>query len=193
VGVPVGVVFVLSTRDLREPDLGVILLLRKDEMGVVTSSRWLASGRGPRRDNGVVALCGVDPATLGVRGVLLVFFAAAAAAERVGMSGLVVPWCFSYGGIFALPLFPTGGLLGGTRIMALLSFCCRTRRVELEIRGRLEIASLSGWWLLFSLVLARLVCFDRAAPATTPPRRTVAFFMTRISDQVSTAAAPASE
>src|SRR4051794_41088192 len=97
VGVPVGVVFELSTRDFREPDLGVILLFRNEETGVDKSSRLdptgvvLISGRAPLRDNGVVAAGGADPATRGVNGVLLEVFAVAL---RVGMRGRM-PFCLS--------------------------------------------------------------------------------------------------
>ena len=87
-GVPVGVVFVLSTRTFLDPDLGVILLLRKAETGVGMSSWDVLFGvfaRGPRRDSGVDATVGAEPATRGVRGGL---FDDLAAALRVGMSGL---------------------------------------------------------------------------------------------------------
>jgi hypothetical protein len=58
VGVPVGVVFALSTRLLRDDDRGVMLLFRNAETGVDRSSLDDALGvvvseRAPRRDNGV--------------------------------------------------------------------------------------------------------------------------------------------
>lgn len=59
VGVPEGVVFVLSTRDFREPDRGVTLTLRKADTGVERSSLDAAT------------------ATLGVNGLLLGPLAAA--------------------------------------------------------------------------------------------------------------------
>jgi hypothetical protein len=94
VGVPRGVLFVLSTRDFRKPDLGVILLLMKVDTGVVKSFRdeptgVVSSGRAFRCDNGVLA-GDDDPATLGVNGVLLLLFAALAEALRVGASGVRV-------------------------------------------------------------------------------------------------------
>jgi hypothetical protein len=97
----------------------VILLFRNEETGVDKSSRLdptgvvLISGRAPLRDNGVVAAGGADPATRGVNGVLLEVFAVAL---RVGMRGRM-PFCLSYGGMFALPLFAANGLF--CRIMAL--------------------------------------------------------------------------
>jgi hypothetical protein len=59
VGVPEGVVLVLSTRDFRDPDLGVTLTLRKADTGVERSSRDDAT------------------ATLGVNGLLLGAFTVA--------------------------------------------------------------------------------------------------------------------
>lgn len=58
VGVPVGVVFVLSTRLLRDDDRGVMLLFRNVDTGVDRSSfddtlGEVISGRAPLRDNGV--------------------------------------------------------------------------------------------------------------------------------------------
>lgn len=111
----------LSTRDFRDPDLGVMLLFKNVDTGVDKSSRddaggvlLLFSGRAPLRDNGVVAAGGADPATLGVNGVLLDVLAVAL---RVGMRGRT-PFCLSYGGIlFALPLFAVNGVF--CRIIAL--------------------------------------------------------------------------
>jgi hypothetical protein len=84
------VVFVLSTRDFRDPDLGVILWLRNVDTGVDMSSLTppgvLFSERGLGSGVGVEAVGGADPATLGVNGVRLAVFAAAAL--RVGMRGL---------------------------------------------------------------------------------------------------------
>lgn len=113
---PLGVVFALSTRELRFPDLGVILLFKKADTGVdipslAEAAGVIVSGRGPRRGNGVVAATGGPaPATLGVNGVLL---ADLALALRVGMSGLAA-WlllCLSKveGMVFALPLFAVKG------------------------------------------------------------------------------------
>lgn len=69
VGVPEGVVFVLSTRDLRDPDLGVTLMLRKVETGVERSSLDAAAWElSVHLADGVV---GAAPATLGVNGLLL--------------------------------------------------------------------------------------------------------------------------
>jgi hypothetical protein len=89
VGVPEGVVFGLSTRDFRDPDLGVTLTLRKAETGVERSSLdappcVLSSGRAVHRDEGVNGPTGADPATLGVNGLLLGGFAAAL---RAGIRG----------------------------------------------------------------------------------------------------------
>ena len=86
VGVPVGVVFVLSTRDFRDPDRGVTLLLRNVETDVDISSLDPATGvlvseRAPRW---AAAVGGADPATLGVTGAR---FEAFAAALRVGIRG----------------------------------------------------------------------------------------------------------
>jgi hypothetical protein len=69
-GVPVGVVFVLLTLIFLCPDLGVILLLRKAETGVGGSSLELFGVllRGPRRESGVAAAVGAEPATRGVNG-----------------------------------------------------------------------------------------------------------------------------
>jgi hypothetical protein len=109
VGVPVGVVFVLSTRDFRDPDLGVMLLSRNVEIGVDRLSRLgviLISERGPLRDNGVAAAGGTDAATLGVNGVLFDVFVDAL---RAGMSGRT-PFCLSYDGILAFPLFAVNGV-----------------------------------------------------------------------------------
>ena len=91
-GVPAGVVCVLSTLDLRDPDLGVMLLLRNVETGVDRSSLvdptggvLLLSRRATRRGKGVEIVGGTEPATLGVNGVLFAVFAAEAL--RVGMRG----------------------------------------------------------------------------------------------------------
>ncbi len=87
-GVPVGVELGLSTRTLREPDLGVILLLRNVETGVGISSfppAVLFSDRAGLRDDGVAIVGGAEPATLGVKGDRLAVFVDAL---RVGMSGL---------------------------------------------------------------------------------------------------------
>jgi hypothetical protein len=99
VGVPVGVVFVLSTRDFRDPDLGVMLLLKNVDTDVERSSLdepvgvALLLGRAARRGNGVGALVGVDPPTLGVKGVLFDVFAEAL---RVGIRGRApAPFCLS--------------------------------------------------------------------------------------------------
>lgn len=109
----------LSTRDFRDPDLGVMLLFKNVDTGVDKSSRddtggVLFSGRAPLRDTGVVVVGRVDPATLGVNGVLFDVFEPAL---RGGMSGRT-PFCLSYGGIlFALPLFAVNGAF--CRIIAL--------------------------------------------------------------------------
>jgi hypothetical protein len=93
VGVPVGGVCAVSTLDFRDPDLGVILLFKKAEAGVGRSSLdeptggvLLLSERAARRDNGVEADCGAEPATLGVNGVRFEVFAEAL---RVGRRGRV--------------------------------------------------------------------------------------------------------
>lgn len=69
-GVPEGVVFVLSTRDFLDPDLGVTLMLKKADTGVERSSldaaAWLPLSC--HRAEGVV---GAAPATLGVNGLPL--------------------------------------------------------------------------------------------------------------------------
>jgi hypothetical protein len=76
--VPVGVEFELSTLDFLDPDLGVILLLKKEATGVVRSSLWGALGvmswRVARLNSGVEILEGVEPATLGVNGVVFTVF-----------------------------------------------------------------------------------------------------------------------
>lgn len=89
-----GVVLALSTRFFLEPDLGVMLLLRKEDTGVEMSSLGvvLLSERGARRDNGVDATDGVEPATRGVKGGLP---DALAEALRVGMRGLEAFCLFS--------------------------------------------------------------------------------------------------
>lgn len=96
-GVPVGVVCVLSTLDFLDPDRGVTLLFKKAETGVDSSSLADATGgvlrlseRAPRRPKGVEAVGGAEPATLGVNGVRLAVFAVEAL--RVGISGR---FCFS--------------------------------------------------------------------------------------------------
>jgi hypothetical protein len=106
-------VFVLSTRDFRDPDLGVTFVPRKVETGVDRSSRgeftgWalkLASGRAVRRGNGVKAGA-AEPATLGVNGVRVEVFAVAL---NGGMRGRL---CLSYVGILfaAFPLFVVNGV-----------------------------------------------------------------------------------
>lgn len=83
VGVPEGVVFVLSTRDFLDPDLGVMLMLRKADTGVERSSLdaapWvLLSGH---RADGVA---GAVPATLGVNGLPLGGLAATGIRGRGG-------------------------------------------------------------------------------------------------------------
>lgn len=78
-------------------------------MGVVE-----LSGRAPRRGKGVDAPAGVDPATLGVKGVLL---AVLTVAQSVGMRGRA-PFCLSWG-MFALLFAVNGADLRGTRITAL--------------------------------------------------------------------------
>lgn len=144
-GVPVGVVLLLCTRDCRDPDRGVmLLLLRKDETGVGGISSLEAppgvSGRAPLLDNGLVTVCGAVPATLGVNGVLFEVFAAA---ESVGISGLEeLLCCLSYGGMFPLLVFATSGPLGGTLILALLSLGCNGDRSDgLGGRDRVGVAS----------------------------------------------------
>jgi hypothetical protein len=112
-GVPVGVECVLSTLTFLDPDLGVMLLFKNAETGVDSSSLEgptggvpIISERAPRRDKGVEAVCGAEPATLGVNGVLFAVFAAEAL--RVGMRGR---FCLSYEGMLfaALPLFAVNG------------------------------------------------------------------------------------
>lgn len=135
-GVPVGVELGLSTRTLRDPDLGVTLLLKNVETGVGISSfppGVLFSERAGLRDDGVPVVGGAEPATLGVKGVRLAVFADAL---RVGMSGLET-LCLSYGGMFGL-LF---AVKGGTRIMALLSLdCSGGRSGGLDLCGRVGVA-----------------------------------------------------
>ena len=97
VGVPVGVVFALSTRVLREDDRGVMLLFRNADTGVDRSSLddalgVLISERAPRRDNGVCAAGGAVPATRGFKGAR---FEAFAEALRTGISGLAEPLLLS--------------------------------------------------------------------------------------------------
>lgn len=133
-GVPVGVVLALSTRFFLEPDLGVILLLRKVDTGVEKSSLGVViiSERGARRDNGVETAGCVEPATRGVKGCLP---AALAEALRVGMRGLE-GFCFSWGAMFALPLVPVnGGCPFCARIMALWSRDWRGGRCEEGLSG----------------------------------------------------------
>ena len=83
VGVPEGVVFVLSTRDFLDPDLGVMLMLRNAETGVERSSldaaAWLLLS-GHRADG----VAGAAPATLGVNGLPLGGLAAAGIRGRGG-------------------------------------------------------------------------------------------------------------
>ncbi len=138
-GVPVGVVFVLLTLDFRDPDLGVILLFKNGGTGGGPPSFAPVSALGFLRDNGVATLGGFEAATRGVSGTLFIDFAAAA--ERVGMRGRVVPFCLSYAGIFELPLLALSGLLGGTLIMTLLSLCCNDdRNVDLAMLGLVGVA-----------------------------------------------------
>jgi len=159
----VGVVFALSTRVLRDDDRGVTLLFRKADTGVDKSSLDEAAGvvfseRAPRRDNGVEAVGGAEPATLGVKGVR---FDAFAEALRVGMSGLVVPLFLSYEGMFALPLFVARGALGGTLIMALLSRDCNGgRNGGLDGRGRVGV-TLESWLWEFSRFVSGLLFRER--------------------------------
>jgi hypothetical protein len=82
-GVPLGVEFALSTRVLRELDLGVMLCWRR----AISSRKGATSERGAFRDGVGVDVCAaawLEPAILGVNGVLL---PALAAALRVGRSG----------------------------------------------------------------------------------------------------------
>lgn len=97
-----------------------MLLLRKEETGVEISSLGveLLSERGARRDNGVDRAGEAEPATRGVKGALPEDFAVAL---RVGMRGRDA-FCFSYGGMFTLPLFAVNGVAPFcARIMALWS------------------------------------------------------------------------
>ena len=152
-GVPVGVVFVLSTLDFLDPDLGVMLLFKKADTGVERSSLEDATGgvpllseRSPRRDKGVEAVCGAEPATLGVNGVRFAVFAAAAL--RLGMRGRL---CLSYEGMSfaALPLFVVNGAV---RSMALWSRDC-SGGLNGGRDGRGRVGVFSGLLLLFSSVL----------------------------------------
>jgi hypothetical protein len=135
----------VSTLDFRDPDLGVMLLLKNEDTGVDTPSLdvvlgVLFSGRGVLRDNGVVAPeGGVEPATLGVKGVRLLILAEAAS---VG-SGLDA--FRSYGGIFAFA-FPLvdRGTLGGTLIVAFLSLDCNGGRMGGRVGRRVGVAFESG-------------------------------------------------
>ena len=72
-GVPLGVVFVLSTRVFLDPDLGVMLWLRNVDTGVKISSRsplaFLFCDLGLGGCVGVEFVGGAEPATLGVKGV----------------------------------------------------------------------------------------------------------------------------
>jgi hypothetical protein len=148
---------------LRDDDRGVTLLFRKADTGVDKSSLDEAAGvvfseRAPRRDNGVEAVGGAEPATLGVKGVR---FDAFAEALRVGMSGLVVPLFLSYEGMFALPLFVARGALGGTLIMALLSRDCNGgRNGGLDGRGRVGV-TLESWLWEFSRFVSGLLFRER--------------------------------
>lgn len=159
---PVGVVFALSTRVLRDDDRGVTLF-RNADTGVDRSSLdevagVLFSERAPRRDNGVEAVGGAEPATLGVKGVR---FGAFAEALRAGMSGLVVPLFLSYEGMFALALFAARGALGGTLIMALLSRDCNGgRNGGLDGRGRVGV-TLESWLWEFSRFVSGLLFRER--------------------------------
>ena len=152
VGVPVGVVCVLSTLVFLDPDLGVMLLLKKAETGVDKSSLEDATGgvavlskRAPRRDTGVEVFSGAEPATLGVNGVRLGVFAAEAL--RVGIRGR---FCLSYVGMLlaALPLFAVNGTFRN------MAFWSRDLNGGLkggrDGRGRVGVFS---WLLLLSSVL----------------------------------------
>lgn len=139
-----------STRDFLDPDLGVILLLKYiSSLDVVLGV--LLSGRGVRRERGVVAVFGgVEPATLGVKGVRLECLAAA---ERVGRIGLC---CFSTG-IFELEFLgfdvrdagTCACAFGGTLIiMALLSLACRGERFGGRVGSRrVGVAALESFEL----------------------------------------------
>ena len=86
-GVPVGVVWLLSTRDLREDDLGVTLLAMKAFAGVDNSSRGGGDLIGADVGAALFASGGVAEAAAsrGVMGDLRLRFEA-----RVGISGFVV-------------------------------------------------------------------------------------------------------
>jgi len=108
-GVPIGVVFALSTLVFRDPDLGVILLLLR----MRSSRTGTASERGAFRDVGVGVPTEGVPAILGVNGVL---FPALAEALRTGMRGRPE---FDLGfGAIALAVLMANGL---GRVNALLS------------------------------------------------------------------------
>jgi hypothetical protein len=86
----------------------------------------------PLRVNGLEAKEGVEPATLGVKGVLLTVFVLEV--PKVGTTGLEAPLCLSCGGI-ALPLLVLKGApFCGARIMALPSRNCRGLRCGLDGR-----------------------------------------------------------
>jgi hypothetical protein len=107
------VVFVLSTLDFLEPDLGVMLLLRIDE-GVVCWSReygamGVASCRVARRIRGVELFEGTVPAILGVTGAVLA--ALRAAWLIVGSRGLL-PWTLFRSEGIAFPLFNSDDPMG---------------------------------------------------------------------------------
>lgn len=146
-GVPVGVVLLLYTRDCRDPDRGVMLLFRKVETGVCGASSLGpppgVSDRAPLRNNGLVAVCGAAPATLGVNGVR---FEGLVVAESVGMSGLEeLLCCLSWFGMFPLLDFAPRGPLGGTLILALLSVVCNGDRNE-RLTLLLRVGVASGSW-----------------------------------------------
>ncbi len=90
-------VFVLSTRLLRDDDRGVMLLFRNADTGVDRSSfddalGVVVSGRAPLRDNGVLVAEEAVPATLGVKGGRFEVFAEAL---RTGINGLAEPLLLS--------------------------------------------------------------------------------------------------
>jgi hypothetical protein len=120
-GVPAGVVCVLPTLDFLDPDLGVMLLFKKADIGLAKSSLedatggvWWSTCAPLRGSRGVNAACEADAATLGVKGGLLELFAAGAAPSE----GITGRFCFSYAGMLfaALPVFAVNG---GCRSMAL--------------------------------------------------------------------------
>ncbi len=93
----------------------------------------------PLRVIGLDVRDGDEPATLGVRGILLIVFVLAE--PRIGITGRELPFCLSCGGI-ALPLLVLKGApFCGARIMALPSHDCRGLRCNLDAcDGALEFA-----------------------------------------------------